>query len=312
VWVGARSRKARRARRAHHSFPPILSFPPPTPQASTPSCSSSPGERSVPRRLGVREACVRVRAENCTCGRGRELEAGEEASVLLGREKREFFISAVDPRGLFFFFIQGARLYSPPPGPLHDMSGNVTVRADVPIPVCCICLDAVGARGGPATLPCGHSACVDCLRRLSEAAARRARYDPDNRTAGESQCPTCRSAFAASQTRVNFAPRDMMTRAGAYGTAADAGAYGTPADADAGDAGSRPATRRRYRDAGPTAIPTAGAGPRAPASRRRPHGSPTTAAPRPRPPPSTAAAVTFVAFYVGVLMSVLQLTRPRR
>ena len=34
--------------------------------------------------------------------------------------------------------------------------------------VCSICLQRLGAKGGPASLPCGHNGCIDCLKEVHE------------------------------------------------------------------------------------------------------------------------------------------------
>lgn len=68
------------------------------------------------------------------------------------------------------------------------------------IPACPVCLDTLGRCGGPATLPCGHNGCRDCLAPLLS------RKDP--------RCPLCRKLLpSALDIAVNHELRDLVALA---------------------------------------------------------------------------------------------------
>jgi len=77
-------------------------------------------------------------------------------------------------------------------------------------PLCCVCYSTLGSQGGPATLPCGHSACVACLSLVlrdgsssggggsapSSAAAATASFARGS-PPSSAPCPLCRAPFSA-------------------------------------------------------------------------------------------------------------------
>ncbi|KAL6753056.1 hypothetical protein V8C86DRAFT_521299 [Haematococcus lacustris] len=68
------------------------------------------------------------------------------------------------------------------------------------VPCCPICCDFLGACGGPATLPCGHNGCRNCLAELQQ------RPNP--------ACPLCRSPVPAGFILVpNTELRDLVSLA---------------------------------------------------------------------------------------------------
>ncbi|GBG69224.1 hypothetical protein CBR_g3923 [Chara braunii] len=71
-------------------------------------------------------------------------------------------------------------------------------------PSCVVCLDSLGTNGGPASLPCGHNACLECLREMQ---ARHA-------TNGKPVCPICREPFDSNTCfGLNRDLRDALERA---------------------------------------------------------------------------------------------------
>jgi len=66
------------------------------------------------------------------------------------------------------------------------------------VPLCSFCLENLGKYGGPATLPCGHNYCLQCI---ASSASQKA--DPE--------CPLCRAPFSQNlQLHVNTELRDLV------------------------------------------------------------------------------------------------------
>jgi len=66
------------------------------------------------------------------------------------------------------------------------------------VPLCSICLENLGKYGGPATLPCGHNYCLQCI---ASSASQKA--DPE--------CTLCRAPFSQNlQLHVNTELRDLV------------------------------------------------------------------------------------------------------
>mmetsp|Transcript_7557 Transcript_7557/g.21433 ORF Transcript_7557/g.21433 Transcript_7557/m.21433 type:complete len:481 (-) Transcript_7557:46-1488(-) len=108
-------------------------------------------------------------------------------------------------------------------------------------PQCPVCIDTIGANGGPASLPCGHNGCLECLKAIQQRRA---------------ECPLCRAEFSGSaRLQVNRDLEALLHMAASQDEAQETAEWEVLPEARASTENSPPPDTEQSLVPVPTALP---------------------------------------------------------